>query len=83
MRAANEGCRGIAILLRPQVLEGGDGWEIWAEGVLVLCLGAATRLAELIPSCRCVILEGVGHLPMMEAPDQLNRLLEEYLEQLA
>lgn len=35
----------------------------------------ARRMGELLPDCRVEILDGVGHLPMLEAPGVVIRLL--------
>jgi pimeloyl-ACP methyl ester carboxylesterase len=37
----------------------------------------ARRMGELLPDCRVEILDGVGHLPMLEAPGVVARLLAE------
>jgi pimeloyl-ACP methyl ester carboxylesterase len=37
------------------------------------------RLASLLKSSRTVMLEGVGHLPYEEIPEEFNRLVAEYL----
>lgn len=36
-------------------------------------------ISQLMPSARLAILEGAGHLPMLEAPQSLTRLLREWL----
>jgi pimeloyl-ACP methyl ester carboxylesterase len=37
------------------------------------------RLAAEIPRARLEVVEGAGHLPSLERPDELNRLLLEFL----
>jgi 3-oxoadipate enol-lactonase len=39
----------------------------------------AERIRETIPGSRLEIFEGIGHMPNLEAPDQFNALLHEYL----
>jgi 3-oxoadipate enol-lactonase len=39
----------------------------------------AERLAACIPGARLETIEGAGHLPSLERPDELNRLLLEFL----
>jgi len=38
----------------------------------------AAVLAKAVPHARLEILEGIGHLPEVEAPDVVNRLLLEF-----
>jgi pimeloyl-ACP methyl ester carboxylesterase len=40
----------------------------------------AAEIADGIPGARLVVLEGCGHLPPMERPDEVNTLLREWLE---
>ena len=39
----------------------------------------AAKLAAEIPGARSVTIEGAGHLPSLERPDELNRLLLDFL----
>jgi pimeloyl-ACP methyl ester carboxylesterase len=39
----------------------------------------AAKLAAGIPSARLATIEGAGHLPSLERPDELNRLLLDFL----
>jgi pimeloyl-ACP methyl ester carboxylesterase len=39
----------------------------------------AEKLAAEIPGARLVTIEGAGHLPSLERPDELNRLLLDFL----
>jgi 3-oxoadipate enol-lactonase len=44
-------------------------------------LGAlAGRLADELPDARLATIEGAGHLPSLERPDELNRLLLDFLQ---
>ena len=36
---------------------------------------------ELLPKNHCVVLEGVGHMGMLEAPEQLNKALYQFIQQ--
>ncbi|MBU8913786.1 MAG: hypothetical protein KOO61_07145, partial [Spirochaetales bacterium] len=37
-------------------------------------------ITDLIPEMEIVVLEGVGHMPNMEAPEDTNDLIVEFLE---
>ena len=39
------------------------------------------RLAREIPDARRVVVEGAGHLPSLERPDQTSRLIREFLQE--
>ena len=39
----------------------------------------AEKLAREIPGARLETIEGAGHLPSLERPDELNRLLVDFL----
>lgn len=38
------------------------------------------KLAREIPNAQLLILEGIGHLPSMEKPEEVNRAIERFLE---
>ena len=40
----------------------------------------AERLAQELPEARLATIEGAGHLPSLERPDELNRLLLDFLQ---
>ena len=40
----------------------------------------AEKLAAEIPDARLETIDGAGHLPSLERPEELNRLLLEFLE---
>ena len=44
---------------------------------------ASQDIAALVPGAKLVILEEVGHLSTFEAPDEVTRLLNEFLARLA
>ena len=62
-----------------------------ADGALVLSGGldaltppqAARDMAELIPDAELVIMEEIGHLSTIEAPDEVTDILNAYLARLA
>ncbi len=39
----------------------------------------AAVLQQALPTARLEIIEGIGHLPQVEAPDRVNRLVREFL----
>lgn len=52
---------------------------VWGAGDPLLSASTGAKFAELIPDARLVVLPGCGHIPMLEAPDELNRELLEFL----
>jgi pimeloyl-ACP methyl ester carboxylesterase len=50
---------------------------VWGNKDRVLHPGNADLLHELLPNSRRVLMEGIGHLPMMEAPE---KSAEDYLK---
>ena len=44
-------------------------------------VGAARRIAAAVPGAECVILEGLSHFGLIEDPDRVNRLLEDFARQ--
>lgn len=46
---------------------------------LVAPVEGARRLQQALPNARLEILEGVGHLPELEAPGRVNRLIADFL----
>ncbi|MET7571392.1 alpha/beta hydrolase [Streptomyces sp. NPDC005492] len=45
-------------------------------------LAMADRLVHTVPNGRSTTMEGVGHYPNMEQPDQFNEILREFLDSL-
>ena len=43
-------------------------------------IALAERLANELPDARLETIEGAGHLPSLERPDELNRLLLDFLQ---
>ena len=74
----------IALLKRPSIID-----EIKSIRIPALVVTGAKdrldppihgeRIAQRIPGARFEQLPGVGHLSTMEAPDEVNRLLREFL----
>lgn len=54
---------------------------VWGADDRVLPPTLGTVFADEIPNCRLVVLEGCGHLPMLEAPEALNEELLRFLEE--
>ena len=52
---------------------------IWGERDRVLSPSAGPLWAEMLPDARLVVLPGVGHAPMMEAPAESARLATDFL----
>lgn len=52
---------------------------IWGAADRVLDVSAAPFWAEALPDARLAVLDGVGHVPMMEAPGETARLIRDFL----
>jgi pimeloyl-ACP methyl ester carboxylesterase len=52
---------------------------VWGSVDAAVDPASATRLKQCFRDCRLVILEGVGHLPYEETPENFNRALAEFL----
>lgn len=52
---------------------------IWGKEDRVLAVENADEFAKLIPNSRTVILDGIGHAPMIEVPERSAGLCEEFL----
>lgn len=52
---------------------------IWGAGDGLVPLSSGHWLAERIPGARIEVLEGIGHLPMEEAPDATVAMVEGFL----
>jgi pimeloyl-ACP methyl ester carboxylesterase len=57
----------LAARLRPPTL------VIWGERDRLVDARLAPRLAETIPDARLLVLDGVGHVAMLEQPEQTAR----------
>ena len=51
---------------------------IWGDGDAILHPGGADVLREVLPDADVQIFEGVGHLPMMEAPRRTARAIKAF-----
>ncbi|MGN7823831.1 alpha/beta fold hydrolase [Chitinophaga sp. 22536] len=52
---------------------------IWGDDDRITPLDVAHEFASLLPQAQLVILPACGHAPMMERPEEFNRILEEFL----
>jgi pimeloyl-ACP methyl ester carboxylesterase len=55
---------------------------VWGDRDRIVPVEAADAYAKAIPHARKVILPDTGHVPMIERPEEFNRLLGEFLESL-
>ena len=55
-------------------------WVIAGTQDRVTPLGAGKHVARTIPGARLEVLEGVGHVPTMEAPDRVKEILRQVCE---
>jgi pimeloyl-ACP methyl ester carboxylesterase len=40
---------------------------------------SAKQLSQCFKHCQVVMMEGVGHIPYEEVPDEFNRLISQFL----
>lgn len=59
--------------LRPQVL------LVWGADDPLFPVEHATRAHALLPGSRLAVIEGAGHTPQAERPDEFNRVLDRFL----
>lgn len=52
---------------------------IWGDNDPLFPLSHAVNAHRLIPQSRLAVLEGAGHTPQAERPDEFNRVLENFL----
>ncbi len=52
---------------------------VWGREDRLIALAASRRLLREIPHARLAVVDGCGHLPMVERPDEFNRVLGEFL----
>ena len=72
-----QGARGDLRPILPTVRQ--PALVIWGERDRVLDPSAAPLWVEALPDARLVLLPGIGHAPMMEAPDETARLTSDFL----
>jgi pimeloyl-ACP methyl ester carboxylesterase len=53
---------------------------IWGTRDSAVDLRSAERLRRALPASELTLIEGAGHLPFEEAPDQFNRLVLDFVE---
>jgi len=53
---------------------------IWGADDPLFPLAHATRAHAAIPDCRLTVIEGAGHTPQAERPDEFNRALLAFLD---
>jgi len=52
---------------------------IWGADDPLFPVAHATRAHALIPDCRLAVIEGAGHTPQAERPEEFNRVLHAFL----
>ena len=52
---------------------------IWGSADPLFPLEHATRAHAAIPNCKLVVIEGAGHTPQAERPEEFNRVLQAFL----
>jgi pimeloyl-ACP methyl ester carboxylesterase len=52
---------------------------IWGADDPLFPVSHATRAHALIPDCRLAVIEGAGHTPQAERPEEFNRVLHAFL----
>jgi 2-hydroxy-6-oxonona-2,4-dienedioate hydrolase len=55
---------------------------VWGKDDHITPAFVGEQFHELLPDSRLFILEECGHAPMMEHPEEFNRLLEEFLREI-
>ncbi len=60
-------------------IEGVPVWTVWGAENHILSASAGRRLDETLRPERADVLEGCGHLPMLEDPDALTAVIREFL----
>jgi pimeloyl-ACP methyl ester carboxylesterase len=56
---------------------------IWGDSDRIIPPGFGRHVAEALPSAHQVVLEGCGHVPQVELPEQTNRLIRERIASAA
>jgi len=54
---------------------------IWGTRDSAVDVRSAEPLKEALPQCELKIIEGAGHLPFEETPDEFNRLVLDFIDQ--
>jgi pimeloyl-ACP methyl ester carboxylesterase len=53
--------------------------NIWGEHDLIIRRTAAESVCQLFRRCELVTIEGIGHIPQEESPEQVIRILRDFL----
>ena len=53
---------------------------MWGSRDRVIAPGSAAQLQRQFRNCRLMVIEGAGHLPYEETPEEFNRAVMEFLE---
>jgi pimeloyl-ACP methyl ester carboxylesterase len=54
---------------------------IWGSRDSAVDIGSAEALKRALPDCQLKMIEGAGHLPFEEMPDEFNRLVLDFIDQ--
>ena len=54
---------------------------IWGTRDSAVDVRSAEPLKQILPQCQFKIIEGAGHLPFEETPDEFNRLVLDFIDQ--
>jgi pimeloyl-ACP methyl ester carboxylesterase len=52
---------------------------VWGRNDRMVALAGSRRLTRAVPHARLVVIDRCGHLPMLEHPEQFNRLVTDFL----
>ncbi len=66
------GCQPLHLITQPTLL-------VWGRNDRLVALSGSRRLTRAVPHARLAVLERCGHLPMLEQPEQFNRLVADFL----
>jgi len=62
----------LAELTQPTLL-------VWGQNDRLVALSGSRRLMRELPQARLAVLQRCGHLPMLEQPEEFNRILDAFL----
>jgi pimeloyl-ACP methyl ester carboxylesterase len=54
---------------------------IWGTRDGAVDVRSAEALKQVLPQCQIKIIEGAGHLPLEETPEEFNRLVLDFIDQ--
>jgi len=54
---------------------------IWGSRDSAVDVGSADPLKRALPDCQLKVIEGAGHLPFEETPEEFNRLVLDFIDQ--